>query len=431
MLAHAILTWLKGLGLSGRLLSFSGDLLGFLALAAAAWLAHLLTKHVLLRVVSALVRRSGMVWDDVLLESGVFQRLSHLGPALVVAWLGEEFFVSGPRLLKRLDTAFAIYVVVIALMVLQSLVTSAVEIYHRMSTTRRVPLKGFAQGFMLVCYLLGLIVVLSIVLGRSPLYFLSGIGALTAILLLIFRDALLGFVAGIQISVNRMVQLGDPIEMPKYDANGEVVDVTLTTVKVRNWDKSVSTIPTYALISDPFKNWRGVNESGTRVVRRSIPLDIQSFRLVDDALFERLSRVASLRPYLESKRDEISAWNEEAGVDLSVPLNGRRMTNIGCFRAYALAYLRAHPRVKSDAPLSVRQLAPTNTGLPLEIHAFVTETPAATYDSIQADIFDHLLTLVPEFDLRVFQSPSGEDVRHLAGALPGASAAKPQPLPSA
>jgi miniconductance mechanosensitive channel len=262
---------------------------------------------------------------------------------------------------------------------------------------------------LIACLIAG-IFVLATLMGKSPVYFLSGIGAVTAIIILVFKDAILGFVAGIQISVNQMVRIGDWIEMPKAGADGDVIDVSLTTVKVRNWDKTITTIPTYSLISDSFKNWRGMFESGGRRIKRALFLDMQTVGFADEQLLEGWKGIRLLKPYLEEKLAEIAEENKQRGDDLGVLGNGRRLTNVGTFRAYCVAYLKAHPRIHKDMTFLVRQLQPTEHGLPLEIYVFTTDTRWAFYEGIQADVFDHLIAIVGQFGLRVFQAPSGYDV---------------------
>ena len=259
--------------------------------------------------------------------------------------------------------------------------------------------------------------VLSLVLGRSPLLMLSGLGAMSAVLMLIFRDAILGFVAGIQLATNRMIQRGDWIEMPSHGVDGDVLEVGLTTVKVQNFDKTIVTIPTYALISESFKNWRGMSESEGRRIKRAINIDVGSIRFCTEEMLARYARIQPVADYVERKRDELARWNAEHGVDADDPVNGRRMTNVGTFRAYIVAYLRHHPMVHQQMTFLVRQLDPSEHGLPIEIYVFSRDQDWVRYEDIQADIFDHLLAMVAQFDLRVFQSPSGPDVeRALASA---------------
>lgn len=389
--------------------------LSLVVLLGAAKLAHHVAKRHVLDAVGSFVRHSAVSWDDALLRAGVFARLAHLAPAVVIKLLSDEFFTSTGRWTPTFDKCVSVYIVAVVVLVIDALLEAGVEFYNQRSSTRRVPLRGFAQGGKLLAYLFGLVVILSQLLDRSPVYLLSGLGALTAVLAVLFKDALLGLVAGVQISVNRMVQIGDWIEMAKYGADGEIVDVGLTTVKVQNWDKTITTVPTYALISDPVKNWRGMVESGGRRIKRAIYLDVSSFRFLDDALLDKLATFQRLAPYLVRKREQIAAHNRRLGEGSRVPANGRRLTNIGSFRAYAEAYLREHPGIHPGMTLLVRQLEPTDRGLPIELYAFTSDTTWGAYEGVQADIFDHLLTIVPEFELRLFQAPAGGDVRALVG----------------
>jgi miniconductance mechanosensitive channel len=411
MLVAVVIELLQRLRVGPSWIEPLANLIGLFAVLAAAWLVRYIANGSLLRLISSFVQRTGAGWDDALLSAGVFARLTQLAPAVVFKLLSEEVFTRSGRLTPVIDTGVSIYVVVIIVLIVHALLDAGVNLYNQRSTTRRVPLNSFAQGAKLVAFLFGLVVILSLMLGRSPVYLLSGLGAITAILLVVFKDALLGLVAGVQISVNRMVQIGDWIEMAKYGADGSVVDVGLTTLKVQNWDNTITTVPTYALISDPVKNWRGMIESGGRRIKRAIFLDVNSFRFLDDPLLDRLATFRRLRPYLERKRAEIAAYNREHQEDLSVLANGRRLTNIGCFRAYVEAYLREHTGIHQEMTVLVRQLEPTDKGLPVEIYAFTSDTDLAGHEGVQADIFDHLLTLVPEFELRLFQSPTGADLR--------------------
>jgi len=252
-----------------------------------------------------------------------------------------------------------------------------------------------------------------LLLNRSPTFFLSGLGALTAVLMLIFKDSILGLVAGIQIAANRMLNIGDWLEMPKYGADGDVIDISLTTVKVRNWDKTITTVPTYALISDSFKNWRGMSESGGRRIKRAVNIDMTSIEFLGEEALGRLRRIELLKPYIEQKLADVESHNKELGVDETSPINGRRLTNVGCFRAYLVAYLKHNPMINKEMTFLIRQLAPTELGLPMEIYVFSSDKVWANYEAIQSDIFDHVLAAMPEFGLRVFQNPTGADFSKL------------------
>jgi len=345
-------------------------------------LANFVAKRLIVSVVKSLVSRSRTTWDDALVKRRVFSKLSHLAPALVL-YTGMPLALEGYGLLTSLHSSAAlIYMILVAVLVVDSLLNAVHDIYGTYEISREVPIKSFQQVLKLVLYFVSGILILSIILDRTPLYFLSGLGAVTAILMLIFKDAILGFVAGIQLTANRMVAPGDWIEMPRYGADGDVVEMTLTTVKVQNWDKTITTVPTYALISESFKNWRGMQQSGGRRIKRAIHIDMNSIRFCTEEMIGRFSKIQYISKYVETKRGELAEHNRSAKVDDSSLANGRRMTNIGTFRAYVQAYLQ---------------------------NVFCTDIRWAHYEAIQADIFDHILAVLPEFDLRIFQTLSGSN----------------------
>lgn len=404
-------------GVSPETAALASLMLGLVALIALAWLANLIAKRVILRAVTGVVRRTAYTWDDAFVKTDVFTRLSHIAPALVFNLLGDEVFGEAPEIKAWIDNFVTVYLIVIGLAVISALLDAALLIANRSAAGRNVPVKGFVQAVKLIVYIVGGIFILSVIFGKTPVYFLSGLGALTAVLILIFKDAILGFVAGIQISVNQMVRVGDWIEMPKAGADGDVIDVSLTTVKVRNWDKTITTIPTYALISESFKNWQGMTESGGRRIKRALYIDMQTVGFADETMLANWRKIRRLQTYLDEKLVEIARENEQLGEEMGVLGNGRRLTNIGTFRAYVTAYLRGHPKIHQEMTFLVRQLQPTEHGLPLEVYVFTNDIRWAAYEAIQADIFDHLLAIIPQFGLRVFQQPSGYDVRALQGAL--------------
>ncbi len=398
-----------------------------------AFLANWIAKRVILRAVKAVTQITPFKWDNIMVETGVFTRLSHLAPALVIDALGPLVLGRDPAVLAGIEDATSIYLIVISLMVLSALLNAIQRIIADTERGATVPIKGFTQAIMLIATILAVVFGLSTVMGKSPLYFFSGIGALMAVFILVFKDALLGFVAGIQISVNQMVRVGDWIEMPKAGADGDVIDVSLTTVKVRNWDRTITTIPTYSLISDSFKNWRGMSESGGRRIKRSIYIDMQSVRFADEAMLEHWQKFRLLQPYLKKKLAEIAEENAKRGEDLGDLGNGRRLTNLGTFRAYCVAYLRAHPKIHQNMTFLVRQLQPTENGLPLEIYVFTNDIRWPIYEGIQSDIFDHMLAIIDQFGLHVFQSPSGRDLSLALAALhqgKGPSVATPDVAPA-
>ena len=396
----------------------SGLVLSALYLAVLAWLANYATKRFITSVIHPLIHKSGAKWDDKLAEHRVLIRLSHIVPAAIIHILTPTLFAGHPQIIALCQAVVNTYLIVIVLFIIDGALNFCRSIWDQLPVGRRFPAKSFIQAAKLVINLVGCIFILSVILGKSPLVFFSGLGAITAILLLIFKDAILGLVAGFQLSVNNMVMVGDWIEMPGRGADGEVTDVSLTTVKVQNWDKTITTVPTYALISDSFKNWRGMSESGGRRIKRSLNIDLRTIQFADETLLERFKGIRILRPYLEEKLKDIQTYNADVDNDLSELINGRRLTNVGTFRAYCVAYLRNHPKIhQSDMTLIVRQLAPTQTGLPIELYAFANDTAWSNFEDIQGDIFDHLLSILPEFQLSAFQSPSGADVEKAISGL--------------
>ncbi len=411
-------SWLMRLGLAeGAALVIARILAAALAIVAA-YVANLIAKRLLLRAIKKFVQRTKTVWDDMLAHRGVFNRLSHLAPALIVYALAPFVAQGHPAAISTIRRAAVVYMTIIGLLVLDALLNALVDIYRTFEMARQRPIRGFVQAAKIILYAVVGIIVVSTIMGRSPNLLLGGLGAMTAVLMLIFKDSILGLVAGIQLSTNQMLHIGDWIEMPKYGADGDVIDLTLTTVKVQNWDKTITTIPTYALISDYFKNWRGMSESGGRRIKRSIRIDMTSVKFCTAPMLEKFKKIKYISEYVEKKLDEVSEHNRTAGVDESDLINGRHLTNLGTFRAYVAAYLRHHPHVHRGMTFLVRHLQPTETGLPIEIYVFSSDQVWANYEAIQADIFDHILAIIPEFELRVFQNPTGADFRTLVGMPP-------------
>jgi miniconductance mechanosensitive channel len=406
-----LIHWLEGLPIDHRLLVQFGLLTIVLLLA---WLANFITKRVIVRVARRVVKKSKNQWDDILSQRRVFTRLSHLAPAIVINYFAPVVFIGTAGSGRFMQVAAVIYMLVIGMLVINAFLDSVSDICHTYDFSRKVPIHGLMQVIKIFVFITGGILILGIIIDRDPTNLLTGFGAMTAVITLIFKDAILGFVAGIQISANNMVHLGDWIEMPKYGADGDVIDISLTTVKVRNWDKTISTIPAYALISDSFKNWRSMKESGGRRIKRSINLDMNTIRFCDEAMLDRFRKIQYLTEYIDSKKSEIDEYNKACNVNDAELVNGRRMTNLGTFRAYVIASLKNHPKINPNMTFLVRQLQPTECGLPIEVYVFSSDTVWANYEAIQADIFDHILAVIPEFGLRVFQHPTGSDFLRLA-----------------
>ena len=374
-----------------------------MALFLVAVLVDVIARRLLLAIVRAFVARTAVTWDDVLVEHKVFHRLVHLAPAVIV-FVGVPFvpgLPDGASLLIR-NVAMG-YMVLTLTMALSALLSAANAIYASTPMSRDRPLKGFVQLLQIAVWVFGGVLIVAAVLDRSPLLLLSGFGAMTAILLLIFKDTILSLVASVQLTAQDMVRVGDWIEMPQFGADGDVIDVQLHTVKVQNWDKTITTIPTHRLITDSFKNWRGMSQTGARRIKRAIFIDVSSIRFQTAEEIAHFRRFALLTGYIGEKERELAAYNDRLEVEVDEAVNKRRLTNVGTYRAYALNYLKNHPRIHQGMTLIVRQLAPSPDGIPLEIYCFTNTTAWAEYEDIQSDIFDHLLAIVPEFGLRLFQ----------------------------
>ena len=405
-----MLEWIE-MQLQARGIGLEIAVLGVKALCVVllAALVHALCRGPLLRLLHRGVAAVREDWDAVFARHRVFRRLAGLPSVLVAYGMAPAVLAPYPEAALVTTSALQIYLTILVVLLLDAALDAALDIYESYEIARAKPLKGFVQVLTILVYFVGAILVLSTLLGKSPVYLLSGLTALTAILILVFRDAILGFVAGIQLTANKLVATGDWIEMPKYGADGTITDVALTTVQVQNWDKTVTTVPTYALISESFKNWRGMAESGGRRIKRSLYIDLNTVCFCDEETLERFRRIQYISEYIERKKEEVERFNDERQTDAASLANGRRLTNLGTFRAYVEAYLRDHPMVNEDMTLLVRHLQPGEFGLPIEIYAFCKDKVWANYEAVQADIFDHILAVVPVFDLRVFQRPAGRD----------------------
>jgi len=387
---------------------------GIVLLLVVAVIADLVAKRILLAGVRMFVSRSRMTWDDALVQHKVFQRLAQVVPALIV-FVGIGFIPGVAEEVDRLLRNVAMgYMVLMLTLTLTAALGAANQIYETFPVSRDRPLKGFVQVVQIAVYVLGGVLIIAAVLDRSPLLLLSGFGAMTAILLLIFKDTILSLVASVQLTAQDMVRVGDWIEMPQFGADGDVVDVQLHTVKVQNWDKTITTIPTHRLISESFRNWRGMSQSGGRRIKRAIYLDTSTIRFQTADEVEHFTEFALLKDYIKDKEQELREYNARLATEVKAEVNQRRLTNAGTFRAYAFNYLKNHPYIHQDMTLLVRQLPPGPEGLPIEIYCFTNTTEWARYEDIQSDIFDHFLAIVPAFGLKLFQKPSGSDI---AGVL--------------
>ncbi len=384
-----------------------------LLLLLGAWLAYLFASRILLAAVHRIAARTAHTWDDALVNNRVGAKLAQLAPVFVI-YLGVDLL---PGIEKNVEATIlnltSAYMIVVVTITLIALLNALNEIYESNPEARKRPIKGFIQLLQIAFMILGALMCISILLDRSPILLLSGFGAMTAVLLLVFKDTLLSLVASVQLTAQDMVRVGDWIEVPQFGADGDVVDVELHTIKVQNWDKTITTIPTHRLISDSFKNWRGMSASGGRRIKRALYIDASSIHFLTADEVARCRRFLLLDEYLDGKEGELSEYNRElalpAEAEQDAEVNKRRLTNIGTFRAYAWRYLKQHPRIRKDMTLLVRQLSPGPQGVPIELYCFTSTTAWAEYEDIQADIFDHLLAIVPEFGLKLFQQPAGTE----------------------
>ena len=402
-----------------------------------AWLGHYITKMIFIRIVTRIARRTKNKWDDILVKRKVFNSLAHLVPALILYYtanfsyplISQEIGELGDSAIEILSRDYyfslagiliktaRIYFVFILIYLSNSLLNAGMDIYNTTSYALNRPIKGYIQLIKILIFSLSGIMIISILIERDPTVLLAGLGAMGAVILLVFKDTILGFVASIQLSGNNMIKIGDWVEMRSRGADGTVIDVTLNTVKVQNWDKTISTIPTYAMVSESFNNWKGMEESGGRRIKRSVNIDMSSIKLCDSSILKQFEKFLLIKDYVKKKEKEIREYNKRKNISDEDLISGRRQTNVGIFRKYLEVYLHQHPEINGEMTFLIRHLNPSEKGLPIEIYVFCKEKSWARYESIQADIFDHILAVIPEFGLRVFQEPSGSDISNAVSKL--------------
>lgn len=374
-----------------------------------------LCRYIFLGMFKRLAKKTRNQWDDLIVERKIINKLMHMIPAILVYILLPLAFPpeETPTILAILQMICKIYIVAVALRFVNASLGIMYEVYNRKESLKNKPLKGFIQLLQVGVIFIGVIIIISIAIGKSPAALLTGLGASAAILMLVFKDTILGFVAGIQLSANDMLRPGDWITMNKYGADGTVIEVTLNAVKVKNFDNTITTIPPYALVSDAFQNWRGMSESPGRRIKRSINIDMNSVCFCTPEMLAKFRKISLLKDYIDDKQKELDTYNTEHHIDNSIRVNGRRQTNIGVFRAYLVNYLKSLPDVNKELTCMVRQLQPTDTGIPVELYFFSAIKEWVPYEGIQSDVFDHVLAVLPEFGLSVFQNVSGSDLRSL------------------
>ncbi len=378
----------------------------YLLIGMLCLVAYFITSRILLRTVSHLFKKTSTKFDDILIEERVFSKLPFLVP-LVILYNSKDLLYWN----NLLDRVILSTIALIFLYSLNALINALNEMFKLTELSKKFSIKSYTQIGKLLINIFGIIVVIAVLTGNSPVYLLSGLGALTAVLILVFKDTILSLVSSVQISSNDLFKVGDWVEAPQFGADGDVIDIALHSVKIQNWDKTISVIPTNKLIDSSFKNWRGMAESGGRRIKRSINIDMSSIKFCTNEMIDRYSKYNVIATYIKVKLEEVQRFNIENNITDESLINGRSLTNIGTFRAYIEGYLRNHNKIHDEMTFLVRQLSPSANGLPIEIYVFSNDTDWLNYEKIQADIFDHLLAVVSEFELKVFQNPSGSDFK--------------------
>ncbi len=409
-LFNELRNWLAGQGLAGGELIYSYFFIGLIGVVLFLFITIFLTRQVFIGVVKSAKTKSD--WQKALFEFRVFRAFALIFGAYIIYNVVPYLFIDFKNWLFYALIFAKIYMVLAVMFAVNAFLNALVSIMESSKKYADKPVRSYKQVAKIVFYIVGFVLILSIILGESPLYVFGGFGAVTAVFILIFRDPILGFVASVQMSAIDLVRVGDWITVEKYGADGEVTEINLTTIKVRNWDKTVTIVPSYAIVSESFKNWRAMEESEGRRIKRHINIKISSIKFCDEELIGRLQSIDFLKDYLKETQQFIERYNAENTVNPNNLVNGRHMTNIGTFRVYAEKYLESNPHINTDLTFMVRQLQATENGLPIEIYVFSKEKGLKRFEEVAADIFDHLLAAVPYFDLEIFQSPSGSDMRN-------------------
>jgi miniconductance mechanosensitive channel len=406
-----ILDLLKDIGIAGKDAQYIkiGIMVAFTLIICI--IADYITKRVIIVILRKIILRTKTIYDDILLKRKVFDNLAHIIPAIIFYYALELAFAASPTLVSFLRSATYIYIIIVVLIIFYSLFNALHEIYQTFPISNRIPIKGYIQVIKIVLYFIGFILILSILLKKSPIFLFTGLGALAAVLMLIFKDTILGVVAHIQLSTLDMLKIGDWISIKNRETDGIVIEMSVTIVKVQNWDNTITTIPTYSLVSESFKNWKGMQESGGRRIKRAINIDMKSIKFLTNDMIEKFQKIEVLKEYIFEKKTEIDNYNLKNNLDKSVVINSTAMTNLGTFRKYLENYLRNHPEINSEMTLLIRQLPSSESGIPIEIYCFSRLQDLVPFEQIQSDIFDHVLAVIPEFELKVFQNPTGEDMR--------------------
>ena len=399
--------FLTSIGLGLEMTNYALLGIGSIILLVICLLSNFVTRKFIVQGISKFIKNSNNDWDDILLEKEVFNSLSTLVPLIFIQYLSVPILSDFPSIIPFVHLAVKVSLVLVIASVLIKALKALEEVSTRVPYFKDKPIMSYVQIANLMIYVVAAILIIATILDRDPLALLGALGALTAVLMLVFKDTILGLVASIQLSSHDMVRVGDWVSMPDYGTDGDVLEITLNTVKIQNWDKTISTIPTYAFISGSFKNWRGMTDSKGRRIKRSLSINMTSIKFCTDEEISQYKNIELLKDYIESIQSEIATHNDTNSSDKSSLLNGRNLTNIGLFREYAHQYLLANENIRKDLTVMVRQLEPTENGLPIEVYCFSSNINWVEYEGIQSDIFDHLLSSTSNFDLEIFQNPTG------------------------
>jgi miniconductance mechanosensitive channel len=406
--------WLKNLfiqaGLSYSLSSFLSILALILFIALLSWIANFIAKAIIRTVLLSIIRKSKSQWDDIFYEQKVFTRLSHFAPAIVIYFTSGWALHSSLFWLSLVHYLNYIYMLAIGMVVILSFIDAWHKIYETLPIAQDRSIKGYVQLLKIFIVLITILIIISIVFNKDISKIITGLGAMAAVLILVFRDTLLSLVGSIQLSVNKMLKVGDWITMPARNVDGVVTDMSLNTIKVQNFDKTIITVPTYALVSESFQNWTGMEQSGVRQIKRPIFIDMRSIRFLDDQLREKLSAIPILKEYIKTAESVKNDVTQETSQPF---FNVGRITNLGLFRFYAEEYLRSHPHIDKKNIIMVRHRAPSGNGLPVQVYAYTSDNSWVPYEHIQSEIFEHFFAIINEFDLRIYQQLLGDDILDL------------------
>jgi miniconductance mechanosensitive channel len=410
--------WLKELflqaGLSYSLSSFLSTVALVLIVLFFSWLSNLAAKIFILKIVTRIVKKTTSTWDDVFLEQKVFTRLSHFAPVLVIWFMAGWALRAYPVWLIVVHKLAYIYMVAVGMVVINSFIEAWHKIYNTLPVAQHRHIKGYVQLVKIIIVLIALLIVISVIFKKDITSILAGLGAMAAVLILVFKDTLLGLVASIQLSADKMLKVGDWITIPGREVDGVVSDITLNTVKIQNFDKTIITVPAYSLVTESFQNWKGMEEAGVRQIKRSILIDIKSISFLDDELKEKLHGIPVLKEYIGSVEKQNSKTGNGLKHDDSPFFSSSQLTNLGIFRFYAEAYLMQHPLIDTEQTVLVRHRATEGTGLPLQVYAYTKSNQFIPYENIQSEIFEHLISIMKEFGLKIFQQPTGDDIISLS-----------------